>query len=312
MDDIKVQVLLSTFNGERYLDEQINSILKQDGVDWHLLIRDDGSSDQTKEKLNWYYERNRGKIELIYGENIGVPASFFNLIEHSTDMYDYYAFCDQDDVWDNKKLFHAVDMLRMQAENIPLMYCSSTTMVDPNLNFLKVWPEPPKKRLTIFNSLIENIAVGCTIVLNREAMMLIKSSMPRTLKNVIMHDWWGYLCTSAFGKVIFDSKPSILYRQHSLNVVGGQKATGFQKWKERLRRFRSGKNHYILSRQTAEFLECFGDSLKPEQKKEIERFLSFKDKNMLTRFLYALSSPFYRQSFIDDLVYKVVYTIGKI
>lgn len=308
----KVQVLLSTYNGEQYIEEQIESLLTQESVDLHILIRDDGSTDQTVNKLHHYSNLYPDKITVLTAPNIGVVASYFELLEVCSDQYDFYAFCDQDDVWDRDKIIQAVRLLQSTSKDEALMYCSPTRMVTENLSYLSTWPQPPPRPLTLYNSLIENVAVGCTTVLNRTAVKLIKNNFPSTVPNVIMHDWWAYVIVSAFGQVIFDSNSFIQYRQHSHNVLGGQVDNWLGKWKKRLRRFLKGQNHHILSRQAREFFTCYHSMLSAEQRVQIQRFLDVLDRSMLHRMWYAFQTPFYRQVFTDNLIYKFVYIAGKV
>lgn len=308
----KVQVLLSTYNGEKYIDEQIESLLSQEGVDLHILIRDDGSTDQTVNKLYHYIDLYPDKITLLKEPNLGVVASYFELLKVCSDAFDFYAFCDQDDVWDCDKIIQAVRLMQSRLNENALMYCSPTRMVTETLSYLGTWPHQPLKPLSLHNSLIENVAVGCTTVLNQRAMKLIKSNLPSALSNVIMHDWWAYVVVSAFGQVIFDSNSYIQYRQHSHNVLGGQVDSWFVKWKKRLRRFIKGQNHQILSRQAKEFFNCYYSMLSDEQRIQIQRFLDVLDRSILHRMLYVLRTPFYRQVFTDNLIYKLVYIAGRV
>ena len=136
----KVQVLLSTYNGEKYLKEQLDSIIAQKGVDVHILARDDGSKDDTIKILEGYEN-----IDIIKGSNIGVCKSFFELINKSGE-YDYYSFADQDDVWDCDKLVIAINKLE-KCNSKPAVYASNTRLVDANLTFLKCEDDNPKTTL---------------------------------------------------------------------------------------------------------------------------------------------------------------------
>ncbi|WP_160044159.1 glycosyltransferase family 2 protein [Paenibacillus sp. USDA918EY] len=307
----KVLVMLSTYNGARYLDEQMESLLKQENVNLNVLIRDDGSSDETVSIIDQYIESNPSRISMIHGENVGVVRSFFELVTSAPLEYDYYAFCDQDDVWEKHKLSRALDMLQ-DLQVGPNLYCSSTKMVDEQLTFIKKWPEKPERPLSVSNSLIENVCVGCTMVMNREAFQLIKEYPPVHMDQIIMHDWWVYLCISAFGHVFFDDKSAILYRQHGANVLGGATGGFVGKWTKRFKRFMNGDNYYILSKQAREFLCTFQSRLNDKHVSQIQMFLKRLEGNLFSRMVYVLNSPFYRQSRIDNLVYKVVYTAGKI
>lgn len=312
MNNLKIQILMSTYNGAAYIDEQIQSILNQKQVYSHLLIRDDGSTDQTVELLEQYARLYPEQIKLHKGSNVGVVASFFTLLELAEEGYDYYAFCDQDDVWMPYKLSKAGATLLQLDSQIPLMYCSSTKMVTQDLTFLKVWPQQPRMPLTMHNALVENVAVGCTMVFNSRTIDLVRSYFPRNLENVIMHDWWIYVIASAMGQVVFDENAQILYRQHGHNVLGGQSDGWMTKWIKRARRFTSGKNHYILSKQAKEFKRCFGPLLSSKQQEDIQQLLDGLDKGLLHRMKYATQTPFYRQSKVDNMVYKMIYVLKKV
>lgn len=312
MSSCKVQILLSTYNGAEYIDEQIESILSQEVVDFQLLIRDDGSSDQTISKLRQYVTEYPGQVNLSEGVNLGAKDSYFELIQMCSVDFDFYAFCDQDDVWNGKKLMHAITVLKDRPQDIPVMYCSSTAMVDSDLKFIQNWPETPRRPLSLYNALVENIAVGCTIVMNRKAMDFVKASLPINKANVIMHDWWLYLCISAFGEVIFDSDTFILYRQHNNNVIGGPSSNYINKWTRRLKRFIRGKNSFILSKQAAEFLSVFHNKLDIVRRKHIKEFLVSKRKSLIKRYIYTVRTPFYRQDFTDNIVLKILYIFGRV
>lgn len=315
----KVLVLMSTYNGEQYIDEQMQSLLDQVEIELHVLIRDDGSKDGTVEKLKRWAEHYPDKFMIMLSSNMGVVSSFFELIQRSSEHFDYYAFCDQDDVWLPTKLISAIHKLNGLSERSseparkhPLMYCSTTQMTDESLNPTKIWPPMPEEKLSPYNALIENVCVGCTMLMNREAMLLIKQQMPKDVDKVIMHDWWVYLSVSCFGEVVFDQNSYILYRQHQHNALGGATDRLFSKWVKRVKRFIKGKNRYILSRQADEFVAAFGARIKPTYLQDINNFLSAYRKGPVRRLQYILQTPFYRQSASDHLIYKLVYMIGKL
>ncbi|MGG4553692.1 glycosyltransferase family 2 protein [Paenibacillus humicus] len=313
----KIQVLLSTYNGEQFLNEQLESLLAQQDVDLNILIRDDGSRDSTVSIIDDFVRKYPQVIQLYIGENKGAKASFFDLLEkiakQPTD-FDFVAFCDQDDVWMGEKLISAVKTLQndKNRDSIPLMYCSATQMVQSDLRKLAVWPRSPRQPIGIYNALVENIAVGCTTVLNREAVSLLAANMPKNITDVIMHDWWAYICVSSSGKVVFDENPHILYRQHANNALGGGTDHWLMKWLNRLKRFSNGKNHYIISNQARVFLETFQSKLPPEQINIIRQLADVPRKRVLERLFFALRHPFYRQSSTDNLVLKVLIFLGKV
>ena len=312
MKKSKVCIMLSTYNGAKYIDEQIESLLAQSGVEVWINIRDDGSSDRTVQKVSEYAMSFPDKIRVIEGENMGVIGSFFELMRQTEPVYDFYAFCDQDDVWKADKLSRAVTELQLRQSDLPLMYCSSTQMVDQDLNNLNVWPTLPPKPLSMYNALVENCCVGCTMVLNPIAFQQVRMNIPSDLTQVIMHDWWIYLYVSAFGEVIFDEEPTILYRQHQGNVLGGSTEDWLVKWKNRWHRFANGKNHFILSKQALLFLQLYGEQLTAEQHSDIQLFIKQLERLWIQRAIYAFKMPFYRHTYLDNLVLKIIYVLKKV
>ncbi len=263
-----VLVLLSTYNGEKYISQQLDSILSQSDVNIRLLIRDDGSSDKTSDIIKSY---NDGRITLIKGENIGSTSSFLKLIEFADDA-DYYAFSDQDDVWDSDKLSTAVSKLR-EYENVPAVYSSNQRLVDSNLNILS---QPSDNHLTTLGSaMIKNYATGCTVVFNNRLMKQLKSA-----KNVSVsfHDWWvNLVALTTNGVSVFDTDAHISYRQHSDNVVGA--ASGFfGKWKKRFLKFID--TDYRRDLVAAELLECYGDSADDETVSILKSFSDYKQNRL--------------------------------
>lgn len=311
MEQFRVQVLLSTYNGEKYIDDQLKSLLSQKSVELHIIIRDDGSSDGTVGKIHKYIAQYPGQISMTENENLGVVGSFFDLIGRATDGYDYYAFCDQDDVWNDNKLIKGIFLLTQKSQGQPLMYCAATQMVDQHLAPLNIWPNSPPKKLSLYNALIENVCVGCTMIINKKALNIVRSNPPFNLKNVIMHDWWIYLVVSTFGEVVFDSEPSILYRQHQSNALGGSTDGWMDKWKKRSRRFLNGQNHHILSNQAKEFKTVYTQLMDIKQRNEVNELIQIQQQNVVKRVIYILKTPFYRQSRIDNIVFKIVFIAGK-
>ncbi len=213
----RVQVLMSTFNGETYLSEQLDSIISQKNISVNLLIRDDGSTDNTCAIIA-EYQSKYDNIELLKGENVGFKESFKLLLKASGD-FDYYAFADQDDVWMDMKLEVAVSKLQSPDSHISKMYYSNLTIVDSRLNYLSLLHAA--KRILPLNqtmALVLGFAHGCTMVFNK------------TLRNQILnydypanypHDFWIPLIGFLLGKVTYDNDSYILYRQHSENIYGG-------------------------------------------------------------------------------------------
>ncbi len=301
----KVNVLLSTYNGEKFLREQLDSILAQSYSYRYVVIhiRDDGSTDSTPEILRQYAEKYPG-IKVEYGHNLGVVQSFFTLLRNANDSCQYFAFCDQDDVWLENKVKDAVGMLEQSEDGIPLLYCSRLEYVDANLNHLGYSRIP--KRLGFGNTLVENVATGCTILINREAREITLDNIPDRL---IMHDWWILLVVMAFGKVIFDNRVNIRYRQHGGNVVGGT-ANQLQHFLQRLGRFLSNGNNFRPSDQVREFSKLYG-SLLEKEKEEVVKELLVSKQNMWFRVKFAFTLKVWRQSLIDTLILRILVILGR-
>lgn len=172
MNTKSVQVVMSTYNGEKYLKEQIDSILSQEGVDVRLYIRDDGSSDRTTDILASYQEHKNVKIEK--GNNLGFAKSFLTALDEC-DEADYYAFSDQDDVWEKDKLSTAIEILEEESQSTPLLYCSALQRVDENLNPLHV-QSYHGLRINLPSMLTRGRLAGCTFVFNNTLRNLVKNA----------------------------------------------------------------------------------------------------------------------------------------
>lgn len=303
-----LQILLSTYNGEKYLSQLLDSLIAQDYPDFEVLVRDDGSSDSTPRILAEYASKNR-KIKVVYGRNVGVIRSFFELLKNSPDDKNYYALCDQDDVWLSNKLLRGVTLLeKLAEEHKPLLYCSNLLVVDENLKIIgKAFSKPLKP--SFGNALVENIATGCTIILNKRARDFILWKLPNP-SLVKMHDWWFYIVISAFGQVVYDEYSSILYRQHSQNLVG-TKVGFWVKWGYRLKRFlREGQTPFITL-QALEFRRLFGEELDVEKRRVLDRFIEER-RSFWGRLRYFLSKEVMRQSKLDDAILRILILLNRV
>lgn len=261
----QVLVLMSTYNGERYLKQQIDSISGQQGVSVKLLVRDDGSTDGTLRILDDY--KAKGQLDYYFGDNIGPQRSFMHLLQHAPGS-DYYAFADQDDVWMPEKLAVAVKRLESQ-QNRPALYFCQTQLTDERLNKLPSVIIHPY--LTFGESMIYKFIGGCTMVMNNSLQMVIGKRNPDYLR---MHDTWVYFIAQAVGAYIyFDKVPHILYRQHGDNALG--QGQGFwHDWRLRISRFTKLKNDRF--RQAYELLHCYGNAMPDENKILLIKFLDGK------------------------------------
>lgn len=305
----KVQVLLSAYNGEKYISEQIQSILNQTHAAVSILIRDDGSTDKTIELLDHWVTTHPDKIKLIKGTNVGVVSSFFELLRAADAEADYYCLCDQDDVWLDHKVEHAIARLNSSIyTEVPAMVFTSTYLTDDELNRKGAWPKPPAQEPSFFNALYENIAIGATITMNQSTRNLFINSKSVDSQKVLMHDWWFYLLVSAFGTVIYDNTPSMLYRQHNNNVVGGSNSIA-GKLKSKWASFKRHTGKGLLHKQASEFDRIYGSRLTGELKEQLELFLASRTR-FIDRLHYARKSKLYRQSKAESLLFKFFILIG--
>lgn len=221
----KVDILLATYNGEKYLPELIESIISQSYDNWNLIIRDDGSKDKTVDIINQYCKKYPNKIKFIedVDKNIGVIQNFSRLMSYSE--ADYIMFSDQDDIWLSDKIKMCLDKISdeeaQNGKNFPLLVYTDLKVVDEKLNiisesFWKFKKIDPQKGSTLGTVLCHNVVTGCTIIFNKALKNLAKN-IP---EKVIMHDWWLTLLAICVGKISYIEKATILYRQHSNNTLG--------------------------------------------------------------------------------------------
>jgi len=206
-------VLMSTYNGAAYVEEQLRSILAQLPEDGQVLVRDDGSSDGTLARVQALAD---ARVSARAGRNLGFGPSFLSLLCEVPAEADLVLFSDQDDVWLPGKIERARRALQALGEG-PALYGSAQLLVDEALKPLqptRPWPNAPSFQ----GALVENVITGCTAAMNGPAVRLLQQAgVP---EGVRFHDWWAYLVVSAFGKVVFDPEPTLLYRQHGANQIG--------------------------------------------------------------------------------------------
>ena len=311
-----VQVLLSTYNGETYLKEQLDSILNQKNVAVKLFVRDDGSSDGTVDILRAYAALH-DNICYLCGENCGVVASFFRLFELSDPDVDFYALSDQDDVWDEDKLSIACQKLEQMRKSksqkkkkndsqirtftTPLLYCCDAWNTDDALNPLSESMQTAGKELIpdFRNALIENIARGASIVFNQALMSYIRISMPQ---DIYMHDWWLYLVASCFGEVYYDSAAHYKYRQHAGNTLGAAAPSGCSKFFRRLKQSSTNGGH--ISRQAKAFERIYHV---PEEKQQFLNIVTKYQDVKSYRKMGKSGKYLFRQNKKDNRVFQLMF-----
>lgn len=216
-----IAILLATYKGAENLQEQLDSIAGQDYPNWSLFVSDDGSVDRTRD-IVLDFARAGHDVTLLDGPRQGAAANFMSLVRRFPQIAPsdaWLAFCDQDDVWLPDKLSRAAQALLDQDPTRPALYCSRTLITDHELNGRRL-SVPRPRPLGFRNALVQNVASGNTILLNRPATALVCASAQKTYE-VVVHDWWVYLLISGVdGQFVHDDVPSLLYRQHHENEIG--------------------------------------------------------------------------------------------
>lgn len=301
----RVTVLLSTYNGSKFLQQQLDSLYEQTYPDVRILVRDDGSSDSTRNILQ--DEQSKGRLDILEGHgNLGPALSFFELLRNAASSgTEYVAFCDQDDVWHPEKIARAVSALKSVAGSRPAMYCSRLEIVDEQLYHIG-YTEMPRK-VGFGNALVENVAVGCTMVLNRKATDLVCENLPA---RVLIHDWWCYLVLSCFGEVVFDDSAGIKYRQHGSNTIGI--ATNmFDQMGRKLRRFFGrGGGHLWISEQAVLFSNIFNERVPLFQRRTLNKFVAAKS-SIRCRVQLMFSREIWRQKWSDNMILRFLVLIDR-
>ena len=277
--------------------------MEQDYREIFLAIRDDGSTDHTVEILKQYEEKYKN-ISVKQEENVGVIKSFFELVQNADENSDYYAFSDQDDKWLKHKISRAVECLEKEDRDIPLLYCSNKILVDKELNPIHSEIDYTKEMFPSFgNALVQNICTGCTCVFNKKLYESIKNNIPN---KIIMHDWWLYLVATAFGKVIYDKKSYILYRQHEGNVHGTiikKRELLYHRWHEWWK-YR-GDIYWQLEEFKRRYL------LDIEEKELLEKVLKAK-KGIKNKVNLMREKRVKRQFPKEDNMYRIMILLGKL
>ena len=219
MPNPQVEILLCTFQAQRFLVEQLQSIQTQTWKSWKLWVSDDGSSDSTLQILQEHQQRwGISRLHVRPGPCKGSTANFLSLACQTQIDGEFFAFCDQDDLWHPDKLERAVQWLQTVPDGTPALYCSRTVLVDEDnrtIGHSHLFEKPPGFR----NALVQSIAGGNTMVFNRAARELLTSAGPEV--EAITHDWWAYmLVTGSGGQVHYDPQPTLRYRQHGRNQFG--------------------------------------------------------------------------------------------
>lgn len=308
MQNYRIGVLLSAYNGDKYIAQQIESIMKQKNRDHiTLLVRNDGSTDKTGKILK-KLENKYDNLRVINGPNIGLVASFFELLKTGLNEYnfDYYSFSDQDDYWLEDKLQTAVNYIEKESNNIPVLYGCRSIVVDDNLNKTEFVTQAKECRITFYNTAIQNIVIGHNQVLNKKlAEVLVKHH--QGYDNIYSQDLWIENVAAVTGKIIFDNTPHTLYRMHGHNQLGYGKGK-LDRVLGHLIRLKK-KEPQKMAKQLDDFVESYKDFISDEEKNEIKLFLC-SQHNIKTRIDYIRRTKLYRQTAKETIQFKILYVLG--
>jgi glycosyltransferase involved in cell wall biosynthesis len=293
----KVAVLLATFNGARFLQEQIESLARQAITNLDVYVSDDGSSDDTLVLLEkWRNSWVKGSFTLYEGPSIGFSGNFRSLLTRVNSDADYVAFSDQDDIWFPNKLGDAISELATVRPQRAALYCGRTRLIDEqgnNVGMSPLFSRPPNFR----NALLQNIGGGNTMVMNRLAFSIVAETARRT--EFVSHDWWTYIVISGVGGVvIYDPQPHISYRQHRLNLVGGNDS-----WPARFKRLTlalAGAAAEWNSSNVAALERCI-DLLDPDALAALDDFKRLRAQSGLPAVRQLWVSKLHRQTLFGNL-----------
>lgn len=303
-----VAVLMCTYKANHYLYEQLATVDQQQYSELSLWVSTDSNDGTTLEILK-EFENSKHKVrnfQIVNGPRKGFAANFLSLLSRDEIQADYYAFCDQDDIWDSNKIKTAVRELCSLNTKCPAVYCSRTLLVDDNgkgIGFSPLFSRPPSFK----NALVQSLAGGNTMVINRAARDLLnKAGNP----DVVCHDWWVYLLVSgAGGKVVYDPVPTIRYRQHGGNLIGANDS-----WCSSMVRLRQVLANRFKDWQDVNLraLEGVRELLTLENRQVLDRFLRVRSSGIVGRLYWMKKSGVYRQTIRGNVSLFIGVMLGKI
>lgn len=299
----KVLILMSTYNGKNTIKCQVQSILDQKSADVSILIRDDGSDNETQKEIYQLIEQHPDRIRCIYGENIGWKRSFMELLYAASLEYDYYGFSDQDDIWMPDKIHVCMDLMEKDTEDcVKLAHCNSLS-VDSELKIRDEQeyriPYPSTHKAAIAMEHFQ----GCGMLWNQRTMQLIHSYRPVNID--LAHDYWVGLLGTFFGKIYFCEQPKFYHIRYEENSSADGNV-----WKGRLKRLKqlfSGVNPYM---NPAYDLLCGYHSIMDEEDLNFLEILNTYQSNTRNKLSLLLDKEFRRVSFTATMLLKLVVLLG--
>lgn len=299
---------MATYNGEAFLEQQIASLSCQSHSALDLWLSDDGSNDATRRIIertarDW----KKGKVQILNGPQRGFAENFRSLIINPKITADFFAFCDQDDVWDADKLTVALDWLSTQPEDTPALFCSRTRIVAADGSFVGLSPLF-RKRPAFGNAIVQSVGGGNTMVMNKAARAVLLNACTRT--GFVSHDWWCYIIITGVGGIVrYSNEPKIGYRQHSDNTIGENNT-----WRARMQRVRmllEGRFARWNELNLAGLAAC-EDMLTPEARETTRLFSEARTGHVGKRLSALIRSGVYRQTALGQMGLYLACTLNKL
>jgi glycosyltransferase involved in cell wall biosynthesis len=293
----KLTIVMSTYNGATYIGAQLESLIAQNFTEWSLLVRDDGSSDDTVKIVEAFAERDRRIRRLVDSAGNLKPArSFFRLLAAVDSPF--FMCCDQDDVWLPHKVQEAVEFLEREDSTKPRLFFTDLKVVNAGLapiasSFMSYQKFDPHRSESFRGLLMQNVIVGCSLAGNRALLAVTMNSRFGAMQSGLMHDWWLGLVAAAFGKIGYSSKPSILYRQHSNNSLGapGSNLSRYVYLTVHAKPWKKASVYLSkVAQQSNDFKSIYGDLLAPDQIEDLDRIVKLGSTASVRPLFCALSS----------------------
>ncbi len=293
----KVAVLMCTMQGQHFLAEQLNSIATQTHPRWEIWASDDGSDDHTHAILEYYQSHwGEDRISIHAGPAVGSTANFLSLSCRADIEADFFAYADQDDVWESDKLERAVDWLKTVPDDVPALYGSRTLLVDARNQHIGYSPLF-EREASFRNALVQSIAGGNTMVFNRAARDLLRQAGENV--EAVTHDWWAYmLVTGCGGLVHYDPYPTVRYRQHDANQFGSNASALAQLKRARLLlrgRFKGWVDANLRALARVRHL------MTPENQRVLDEFVSARQRWLGARLLGLRRAGIFRQTRLGNV-----------
>ncbi|MBU2888862.1 glycosyltransferase family 2 protein [Celeribacter halophilus] len=310
-DSDRILILLATFNGGKFLEEQLNSFLSQSDSKWDLLVSDDGSTDSTLKILEGFKEKTKGyhTVQILRGPQAGHARNFLSLIARVPEATSFIAFSDQDDVWLPQKLSRARAKIEAAMRgSAPILYAASSYIYDEARNIKK--RSPTFRRAPSFgNALVQSIGGGNTMMLNAPAIKLLKAAAQEA-DAIVVHDWWIYQIISGCGGVVIrDPEPMIYYRQHEGNSIGANRS--LQSKLERIRQV-SERRYAGWNEINISTLQASHQRLTPEAQNILSHFSKARHGGPLSRLLALYRSGVYRQTILETVALYLACSVRRL